>query len=360
MALPASRTGTLAQAYRRFGEVDLAGTSPLYERVTVALSESGEAMRAIESAPARLRHPTVMLAALHDLALAGRAPTLAAAYAAGDGDAATSAAIDTLLGMTESVVAVAARRRPLVDESARCAVLYPAVAEVARRAGAAAVGLVDLGSAGLSLQVDRVGISYDNGQQLGNPSSAVQLSASTRGDRPLPTTAIPEVVARVGLGPEPVDVTDPADARWSRACVPPDQPDRVAGVDAQLSLTASAPPLLLHGNALDLLPDALTRVPGDALPVVITTWALSQYPLEDRLRFLRRLDGAATDRSVAWVSVEGVGVAPAMPTLGDRPASGHSIIGVTVLDRSAMRAEAFGRCWSRGRVLSWLADSQLR
>ena len=56
--------------YRRFGEVDAAGTSPLYERVAVALSESGEALRAIEAAPARKRHPRVILAALHDLASA--------------------------------------------------------------------------------------------------------------------------------------------------------------------------------------------------------------------------------------------------------------------------------------------------
>jgi len=60
---------------------------------------------------------------------------------------------------------------------------------------------------------------------------------------------------------------------------------------------------------------------------------------------------------VAWVSVEGVGVAPTIPTLGDRRASGHSIIGLAVFDRPALRAEAIGRCWSRGRLLAWLADS---
>jgi hypothetical protein len=102
---------TLAEVYRHFGEVDAAGTSPLYERVAVALSESGEALRAIEAVPARKRHPRVILAALHDLALAGRAPALAAAYAAADGDAAAGAAIDTLLRMTGSVVAIAVRRR---------------------------------------------------------------------------------------------------------------------------------------------------------------------------------------------------------------------------------------------------------
>jgi hypothetical protein len=52
-----------------------------------------------------------------------------------------------------------------------------------------------------------------------------------------------------------------------------------------------------------------------------------------------------------------VGVAPTIPTLGDRRASGHSIIGLAVFDRSALRAEAIGRCWSQGRLLAWLADS---
>lgn len=351
---------TLAQVYRRFGEADAAGTSPLYERVAVALSESDEALRAIETAPARKRHPTVILAALHDLALSGRAPALAAAYAAADGDAAADAAIGTLLRMTDAVVAVAARRKPRTYETGRCAVLYPAVAEAARRAGAHTVGLIDVGdAAGLNLHVDRVGITYSNGQTLGDPSSPVRLSSSIVGDRPVPTRAMPEVVARIGVDPDPVDVTDADDTRWLRACLPPDQRDRMARLEAELAQAATDPPLLLRGDAVEVLPDAFAQVPPDALPVVTTTWALSRFPLETRLRFLHRLDEAAADRgAVAWVSAEGVGVAPAIPTFGDRRASGHSIIGLTVFDQSALHAEAVGRCWSRGRMLAWLADSR--
>jgi hypothetical protein len=346
---------TLAQVYRHFGE---AGTSPLYERVAVALSESGEALRAIETAPARRRHPTVILAALHDLALAGRAPALAAAYAAGDGDAAADAAIEVLLRMTDSVVAIAGRRPVRADETGHGAVLYPAIAEAARRAGAQAAGLIDVGcSAGLNLTVDRVGITYGNGQSLGDPSSPVQLAASAVGGRPIPARAMPEVVARVGIDPDPADVTDADEARWLQACLAPDQPEMAARLEAEIALAASAPPLLLRGDALEELPGALARVPADALPVVITTWALSRFPLESRLRFLHRLGDAATHRAVAWVSVEGVGVAPAIPTFGDRRASGHSIIGLAVFRQSALHAEAVGRCWSRGRLLAWLADS---
>src|ERR1700734_501861 len=272
---------TLAQVYRHFGEVDAAETSPLYAHVAIALSESGEALRAIEAAPARKRHPTVVLAALHDLALAGRAPALAAAYAAADGDAAADAAIDTLLRMTDSVVAIAVRRKTRANETGRCAVLYPAIAEAARRAGANAVGLIDGGcSAGLNLNVDRVGIMYGNGQSLGDPSSPVQMSSKVVGGRPVPARAMPEVVTRVGVALDPVDLTDADDARWLRACLWPDQPERAARLEAEIALAATAPPLLLQGDAVEVLPDAFAGVPADALPVVTTTWALSYFPLE--------------------------------------------------------------------------------
>ena len=122
-----------------------------------------------------------------------------------------------------------------------------------------------------------------------------------------------------------------------------------------MALAATAPPLLLHGDVVERLPDAIACVPADALPVVTTTWALSKLPLESRLRFLHRLDDAARERAVAWVSAEGVGVAPAIPTLGDRRASGHSIIGLAVFEQSALRADALGRCWSQGRLLAWPA-----
>ncbi len=223
--------------------------------------------------------------------------------------------------------------------------------------GADAVGLIGVGSsAGLDVHVDRVGITYSDGRSLGDPSSPVQLSASIVGDRPPPARAMPEVVARVGVDPDPVDVTDADDARWLHACLPPDRPERSARLDAEIALAATAPPVLVQGDPVELLPDAVARVPAHALPVVTTTWALSRFPVRSRRRFLDRLADVAAGRPVAWVSAEGVGVAPSIPTLGDRPASGHSIIGLAVFDGSARRAEAAGRCWSRGRLLAWLAD----
>ena len=217
----------------------------------------------------------MILAALHDLALAGRAPALAAAYAAAADAAADSApgaagaAIDTLLRMTDAIADIAA---PPTGPGRRDRTLRRALPGH-RRGGPTgrreAVGLIDIGrSAGLNLNVDRVGITYSNGPSLGDPSSPVQLSSRIAHDRPVPARVMPEVVARIGVDLDPIDVTDPDDARWLRACLPPDQPERRARLDAEMALAATAPPLLLRGDAAELLPDAIARVPAGVLPVV--------------------------------------------------------------------------------------------
>jgi hypothetical protein len=327
---------TPAQRFRQHGEP---GTPSA--RLAAALAASDAAMGAVEQAPPRKRAPALILAALHDLALAGRAPALTAANA-----------VDTLLASTDAVVEIVSRRR-VATVRAHAPVLHPLVAEAAHRLGATTIGLVDVGcGAGLDLALDRVGITYDDGRTAGAPSSPVQLSASVVGGRPVPTRAIPDVVARIGVDRDPLDVTDADDARWLRACLGPDEQDRAARLDAEIALTAATPKVLLAGDPVDRLPDALARVPEGALPVVTTTWSLSALTPARRRRFLERLGDA--DREIAWVSVEGVGVAPSIPTFGDRPASGHSILGLATCDGAPPRA--LGRCWSRGRLLSWLAD----
>ncbi len=245
-------------------------------------------------------------------------------------------------------------RRPVTSRTGRCAVLYPAVAEAARRAGATAVGLIDVEcSAGPGLLLDRVGLVYDSGQALGDGSSPVQLSASVVGRRPIPDRSVPPVTARIGIDRSLADA--PEAARSLRTALETGDPDGTADRGAASVLTASGHLQLLPGEVLDRLPEAVERVPADALPVVTTAWALARLSPAGRLRFLQRLGDAATGRPVAWVSAEGVGVAPAVPTLGDRRASGHSILGVAVLDASSVTAAAVGRCWSRGRMLAWLA-----
>lgn len=199
--------------------------------------------------------------------------------------------------------------REQTDSTRVAAVLYPAVAYAARQMGNAEVGLVGLGEqAELNLEVDRAQIRYSNGQAFGGPDSTVQVSCRLVGANGVPETEMPEVVARVVIERDPID-----------------------------------------------LPNAIAQVAPDALPIVVTTWSVSRIPTERRWNLIHRLQDEASSRPIAWVSVEGIGVVPVVPTLGDRRASGHSIIGLVLMDRASLRAYALGRCWSRGRALEWLA-----
>ena len=221
-----------------------------------------------------------------------------------------------------------ARRKVAPDETGRYAVLYPAIAEAADRAGAVTIGLIDIGRpAALNLCVDRVGVTYSDGLFLGDPNSCVQESCSIVHGGSVPGRALPRVVTRVALTHDRPDVED--------------------------ALFAAEPPVRFCGGIVDLLPEAIAAVPEDALPVVMTTWALSRLPIARRPLFVQRLREAATRRPVAWISAEGVGVAPSVPTLGDRPASGHSIVGIAVYEGSHQSVDAVARCWSRGRLLDW-------
>lgn len=359
-----ARSRSPAAAFRRHAE-DVAASSPLQHRLALALAGSDAAMEAVAALPARRRRPELVLAALHDLTLAGRAPTVAPAQTRSDGtgdpEAVVAAALDVLTRRTAAVADVVARRRVQTLATTGVAVLRPAVAEAARRAGAGAVGLVDVGGpAGTNPLLDLLGTRYDDGPVLGDPTSPVQLAATVVGPGRVPTTPLPQVLARVRLDRDPLDLTDPGDARWLRACLLPDRagPDRAgpaAELGAALALAATTPVELLRGDPVDGLPDAVGRVPAGALPVVMTTWALSALSPARRRAFVDRLQQVAADRPLAWVSVEGVGVAPGVPTLGDRPASGHSIAAVALPGAEGLRIEVVGRCWSRGRLLSWLA-----
>ena len=226
--------------------------------------------------------------------------------------------------------------------------LRAAIAEAGHRRQAKAIGLIDVGcGAGFDLTVDLVGVTYEHGegrQTVGDPSSPVQAITSVVGDQPVPTVALPQVVARIGVD------------RLRVTLAPDDDPERRAYLEAQISVVTDAtPPVqLLHGDLVARLSDAIALVPTGALPVVTTTWSLSRLKPAGRQRFVDELENLAAHRPIAWVSIEGVGVAPGVPTLGDRAASGHSIIGVAILDGAHRSCEAVGRCWSRGRWMSWL------
>ncbi len=97
------------------------------------------------------------------------------------------------------------------------------------------LGLIDVdSSAGINLVVDRVGITYSDGLVLGDASSPVQVSSRVVGHHPVPSRAMPVVVARVGIDRAAVTLTD-----------------------AELTLAGDVAPVMLRGQFVDRVTEAI-------------------------------------------------------------------------------------------------------
>jgi len=266
----------LAEGYRAFSE-ESAAEAPAYSALATAVSRDRDVLGFLADLPAGKRHPTLFLASLR---FRGGVPA--------DG----AELHDRVAADAERLRSTMLSRATQTNEPARCAALLLALVEV----GA---------SAGLCLYPDRYRYSYD-GRPVG-PPSPVQLRCTTTGPVPVPA-AVPEVVARIGVDLEPLDVTDAGDLAWLRALVWPGpvEAERLQRLDAAAAIAAQEPPVLLAGDLLDRLSDALALVPDGATPVVLHTAVLPYVGASRRADFVDRVRSLP----VRWVAQEGAGMVP--------------------------------------------------
>ena len=123
----------------------------------------------------------------------------------------------------------------------------------------------------------------------------------------MPPLDPPHVAWRAGIDLSPVDLRDPAEVRWLRACVWPDQRARHERLEAALAVAREHGPVdIRRGDALALLPGVIESAPAGALLCVFHTAALAYFTPEQVAELGTLLAGL--DREVAWVGGEAPGV----------------------------------------------------
>lgn len=187
------------------------------------------------------------------------------------------------------------------NEVQRSWVLAPLFLRVARRTGADAFHLVELGpSAGLNLVWDRYRHRYAAGE-WGPHDAPLVLTGREEGRVPGELLSVrPRVLSRVGIDRSPIDVTTDVGARLLACWVWADQAERLERLARAVEAVRQDPPELVSGDFVELLPDVLARVPSGALLVVFQTAALG-YVDEPRRPLVREaLEDAG--RAIAFVS----------------------------------------------------------
>ena len=361
---PRELTGrpSVAERIRRHGcALARSGRSPLYVALIAAAADDYEAGGVVARLFAGVDVPPGavpalrLMAALHELALTRREPDLSAFYPSAGGTRPPERAWPVARDALErnfDWIEVRLRRTVQTNEPGRSAALYPVLLWLTGAHGRP-LRLLEIGaSAGLNLICDRY--RYDVAElTLGDPGSPVRFEQPWR---PAPAATCPErgidlaaaaaslrITHREGCDPGPLDPSDPDDRRRLISYIWPDECERLARLDAALSVAAPRPPMVVKARAIEWLPDALSRRRDGELTVVWHS-VVRQYIDPGEWQALLQASAAALaaapERPIAWVGME--------------PVSGTTDYEIT-LRLDAQPAERVATCDDHGPPVVWLA-----
>jgi hypothetical protein len=290
--------------------------SPIVGAVCGALAEvldetSATGRRALGWAgdPVQDALPLRIAAPFHALHRAARAPALDPIYGATDLSSATvETAVREVLAEHDADIAGWMDGPPQTNEPGRSAVLMAGLLAVAAEyPGVTGFELLEIGSsAGLNLMIGRYG--YDlNGLYFGPEDAAIRIAPEWRGFGPPGRPRWIESAA--GCDIAPIDLTDAGQADRLLAYVWPDQPGRMARMEAAVAAAQAHPPRLAQGDAAEWLKEQLKKPQAEGQARVLMHSVVWPYlPQKTQLK-IEALIAAARARAtptkpLAWLSYE--------------------------------------------------------
>lgn len=267
--------------------------------------------------------PLRLVAAAHRLALDGRAATWAAVLPScggtpPDDDRSLWEAWRTVVDSWPQELVSGLHHDVQTNEIGRAAGLAFALA----RSGLGECRLIEIGCSGaLNLRLDRYRIELGD-RVLGDPDSAVVLGPRFGGRAPGPHGAdepaghrvptLPRITGRVGIDPNPIDVTTPAGRIHLESFVWPDQAERIARLRSAIEVAATTPVELIRSGA-HRCPSDTAGVLGSLLAeggarVVMHSIVWQYMPKDLRWAVTNTLEeagaGAGSDSPLAWIRYE--------------------------------------------------------
>ena len=263
-----------------------------------ALDWPGDPRGRADSVPLRLA------GGLHALARRGDDARLMRLYAGDLADA--DRVVAEMLRRHDAELAAWLDSPPQTNETGRAAAIMAGLLVLAAD-HARPFELIELGaSAGLNLNLDRFG--YRLGETAaGDARSPVQLMPAWTGRSP-PSAKV-EVIDRRGVDQQPVRIDSPAERERLIAYCWPDQPERMARLQAALALADRFRPPLEKGDAADFAERRLAEPhAAGTCRVLYHTIFWTYLPPEKQSRVRAALAnagrGADRERPLAWLRYE--------------------------------------------------------
>lgn len=314
------------------------------ERLTPGLGRAAERVLAWSGDPSPRGQavPLRLAGAFHALVLSGRSPALAAAYPPNRvcEDEALWSVLTDALTQYDDWIHDWLDSPPQTNEVQRANGLFAGLSHLAERYGLPFV-LSEVGSsAGLNLNLALYGYSFA-GHRQGQSDSTLQLRPEWRGMAP-PSGRV-EVTERQGCDLNPLDPLDPEHRLRLISFLWPDQPDRVARLQAALDIAATDKPKVLKADALEWISGRLAMQRPGHCHVVFHSIVLQYLPEPVRAAFsgkvMQALNGERPESPLAWLRMESDGQTPGAA--------------LTVATRQTPSGHLLGRIDFHGRWVEW-------
>ncbi|MGH3733882.1 MAG: DUF2332 family protein [Acidimicrobiales bacterium] len=275
---------------------------PFYSALLHDLEEDPLALELLAGVRVEQRNPMLVLAALQLAALRDH-PVLGPIYddaRHGVLENPTGAATHVLdtLHAAPNLVRDELWRSTQTNEPGRSAIIQAAVADLTRN-DIDAINLIEVGaSAGINLYFDKFVVKgHDNGNLM-----TLVCEDVTPVDRSRP---LPNVLARVGIDPNPLSLANEEDRRWLKACLWPEQRRRHDRFDAIVAAQPSWPPVtMLRGRARESLGDAYALCDTSVLTIIMNTWTAFYFSEDERTDYFNDMVHRCAKGNVAWLSIE--------------------------------------------------------
>jgi hypothetical protein len=332
---------------RRFARGDAwFDTSPLYQVLSRAVAADEALLDLAAEARPGQQPANMLMAATHLLVLKDPGLPFARFFASVRGDDAEAPE-----GAGAEFAAFCAEHRDeltrilrerLVQTNApgRGVAVRLAMHEIGRRVHGP-VTFLEIGpSAGIQLRFDRWAV-HTAGLRFGPPGAPVTLRPQWRSDQPPPDLDdIAPVRDRLGVDLHPVDASDPEQRLWLQALVWPEHRDRFAELATALDAVAADPPVIVRGDAIELLPRLDAERLADDIPLVVFHAMVRVHVSADRrAAFDAAIAALAGRRRVLHVSLE----LPPRDSPHDRSAPLLALRDSQAPDRDLARVEGHGR-----------------
>ncbi len=296
----------LSKRFKTFAKEECAGSSELYEYLSLKIAEDHELLKLSAYAKKEQPIPNLFLGAVHYLLLKGNDHKLKKYYPSiVDKPRRLQDSFPSFkhfcLTYKDQIIPILQNKRVQTNEVRRCGYLYPCFSYVYEKVKKP-LALIEIGtSAGFQLLWDKYSYAYHSNEVYGATDSNVHITSKIKGkNTPFLPKVSPPVTHRYGLDLHINHLSKAEDALWLNALIWPEHKERRTLFKQALACMVNHQNKLhlIEGNGIELLPHFIEKIPIDSTICIFHTHVANQIPVDLKYKLLDTIKNTAKTRDI--------------------------------------------------------------